>query len=89
MNSVRRMITLPKEPKIKFAIMQVRGSVAPGLQGLYIGYTQKNGAVSKVKKNSHLTRAQNTPSAAATVQVSHVLPAGRFSCLLRGPVAPQ
>jgi hypothetical protein len=52
----------------------------------YTGYTQKNGAVSKVNKNviSHLTRAQHTPSAAATVQVSHALPAVRFSYLLRG-----
>ena len=35
----------------------------------------KNGAVSKVNKKfiSHLTRAQRTPSAAATVQVSHAL----------------
>jgi len=32
----------------------------------------------------NLTRAQRTPSAAATVQVSHALPAIRFSCLLRG-----
>ena len=50
------------------------------------GYTQKNGAVSKVNKRfiSHLTRAQRTPSAAATVQVSHALGAVRFSCLLRG-----
>ena len=50
------------------------------------GYTQKNGAVSKVNKKfiSHLTRAQRTPSAAATVQVSHALPAVRFSCLPRG-----
>ena len=50
------------------------------------GYTQKNGAVSKVNKKfiSHLTRAQRTPSAAAAVQVSHALPAVRFSCLLRG-----
>jgi len=49
------------------------------------GYTQKSGAVSKVNKKffSHLTRAQRTPSAAATVQVSHALPAVRFSCLLR------
>jgi hypothetical protein len=48
--------------------------------------SQKNGAVSKVNKKfiSHLTRAQRTPSAAATVQVSHALPAVRFSCLLRG-----
>jgi hypothetical protein len=39
------------------------------------GYTQKNGAVSKVNKIfiSHLTRAQRTASAAATVQVSHAL----------------
>jgi hypothetical protein len=49
-------------------------------------YTQKNGAVSKVNKKfiSYLTRAQRTPSAAATVQVFHALPAVRFSCLLRG-----
>ena len=47
---------------------------------------QINGAVSKVNKKfiSQLTRAQRTPSAAATVQVSHALPAVRFSCLLRG-----
>ena len=47
---------------------------------------QMNGAVSKVNKKfiSHLTRAQRTPSAAAAVQVSHALPAVRFSCLLRG-----
>ena len=50
------------------------------------GYTQKNGAVSKVNKKliSHLTRAQHTPSAAETVQVSHALPAVHFSCLMRG-----
>ena len=47
-----------------------------------------NGAVSKVNKTFifHLTRAQRTPSAAATVQVCHALPAVRFSCLLRGRV---
>jgi archaellum component FlaF (FlaF/FlaG flagellin family) len=41
----------------------------------YTGYTQKDGAVSKVNKIfiSHLTRAQHTPSAVATVQVSHAL----------------
>jgi len=52
----------------------------------YTGYTQKNCAVSKLNKKfiSHLTRAQRTPSAAATAQVSHALPAVRFSCLLRG-----
>ena len=52
----------------------------------YTGYTQKNGGVSKVNKKfiSHLTRAQRIQSAAATVQVSHALPAVRFSCLLRG-----
>ena len=45
-----------------------------------------NGAVSKVNKKfvSHLTRAQRTPLAAATVQVSHGLPTVRFPCLLRG-----
>jgi hypothetical protein len=52
----------------------------------HIGHTQKNGAVSKVNKKfmSHITLAQHTPSAAATIQVSHALPAVRFSCLLRG-----
>jgi len=41
----------------------------------HTGYTQKNGAVSKVNKTciSHLTRAQRTPSAAASFQVCHVL----------------
>jgi hypothetical protein len=50
------------------------------------GYSQKNGAVSKDNKKSisHFTRAKRTPSAAATVQMSHVLPAVRFSCLLLG-----
>ena len=45
-----------------------------------------NGAASKVNKKfiSHLTRAKRTPSAAATVQVSHALPAVRFSYLLWG-----
>ena len=50
------------------------------------GYTQKNVAVLKVNKKfiSVLTRTKLTPSAASTVQVSHALPAVRFSCLLRG-----
>jgi hypothetical protein len=53
---------------------------------LYTGCTLKNGAFSKVKKKFiyPLTRAQRTPSAAVTVQVSHALPVVRFSCLLRG-----
>ena len=41
----------------------------------------------KVTRNlriSHFTRAQRTPSAAATVHVSHALQAVRFSCLMRG-----
>ena len=44
-----------------------------------------NDAVSKVNNKfiSHLTQAKCTPLAAATVQVSHALPAVRFSCLLR------
>ena len=47
---------------------------------------QMNGAGSKVNKKfiSQLTRAQRTPPAAATVQVSQPLPTVRFSCLLRG-----
>jgi hypothetical protein len=46
------------------------------------------GAVSKVNKKfiSHLTRAQRTPSAATTVQVSYALPAVRF-CGAAGPVS--
>ena len=53
---------------------------------VYTGCLQMNGAVSKVNKKfiSQLTRAKRTPSAAATVQVYHALPAVRFSCLLRG-----
>jgi len=41
----------------------------------YKRYTRKNGAVSKVNKKliSHITLAQPTPSAAATVQVSNAL----------------
>ena len=41
----------------------------------YTGCLQMNGAVSKVNNKciSHLTRAQRTPSAAATLQVSHAL----------------
>jgi hypothetical protein len=51
-----------------------------------MGHSQKNGAVSKVIKESisHPTRTQHTLSAAGTVQVSHSLPAVRFSCLLQG-----
>ena len=54
----------------------------------YTGYTQKNGAVSKVNKKfiSLLTRAQRTPSAAVTVQVSHALPEINF--LLTFETAP-
>ena len=48
-----------------------------------------NGAVSKVNKKfiSHLTRAKRTPLAAATVQVSHVLPAVRSLVLTAGLVS--
>jgi hypothetical protein len=46
----------------------------------------KNGAILKVNNKiiSHLTQAQCTPSAVTIIQVSHALPAVRFSCLLRG-----
>jgi hypothetical protein len=42
---------------------------------MYTECTQMNGAVSNVNKKfiSQLTQAQHTPSAAATVQVSHTL----------------
>ena len=51
------------------------------------GYTQKNGAVSKVNKKfiSHLIRVQRTPSAAANVQVSHALPGVSSFVLTAGP----
>ena len=57
-----------------------------GGTGHNTGCLQKNGAVSKVNKKliSLLTRAQRIPLAAETVQVSHALPAIRFSCLMRG-----
>ena len=44
-------------------------------QVINTGCSQMNGAVSEVKKKctSYLTRAKRTPSAAATVPVSHVL----------------
>ena len=50
------------------------------------GCLQMNGAVSKVNKKfiSHLTRAKYTPLAAATVQVSHALPAVRSLVLTAG-----
>jgi hypothetical protein len=45
---------------------------------LYTGYTQKNGAVSKLNKKfiAHLTWAQRIPSAEATVQVSRIYEMG-------------
>jgi hypothetical protein len=51
----------------------------------YTVHTQKNGAVSKVDKEiiSHPTRGQHTLSTAGIAQFSDVLPAIRFSCLLR------
>jgi hypothetical protein len=47
---------------------------------------KKNGAVSKLNKKSvsHLTLVKCTPSAVATVQVYHALPAVSFSGILRG-----
>jgi len=61
-------------------------SIIHNMSTAYTEYTQKNGAVSKFKKIliSHPKRTQRTPSAAATVRVSHALPAVRLSCLLRG-----
>jgi hypothetical protein len=58
------------------------------IEEVYTGYKQKNGAVSNINKQFifHPTQARytRTLSAAGTVQVSHALPAVRFSCLLRG-----
>ena len=49
-----------------------------------------NDAVSKVNKKfiSHLTRAKHTSLAAATVQVSHALPAVRSLVLIAGAAGP-
>ena len=71
--------------KILRVLKMISGVIAT-FNEAYTGYTQKNGAVSKVNKKltSHLTRAQRTPSTVETVQVSHALPAVRFSCLMRG-----
>ena len=48
-----------------------------------------NDAVSKINKKfiSHLTRTQPTPSAAATVQVSHALRAVRSLVLTAGQIS--
>jgi hypothetical protein len=53
-------------------------------------HSQKNGAVSKVNKKFtfHLTQAQRTPSAAATVQVSQVLPVEFASHAYYGAAGP-
>ena len=67
-----------------FSVLQKHKKKRGNRRNNYIGYTQKNGTVSKVNKKciSHLTRARHTRSAVPTV--SHALPAVRFSCLLRG-----
>ena len=64
----------------------LRRSIECTHRRLYTVYTQKNDAFSKVNKKfiSHLIRAQRTPSAAATVQVSHALPAVRSLVLTAG-----
>jgi hypothetical protein len=50
----------------------------------YTGHTQKNGAVSELLNKFFIIWAQLTLSAARNVQVSFILLAVRFSCLLRG-----
>ena len=52
------------------------------IQGIY----KRMARFQKLTRNLflNLTRAQHTPSAVANVQVSHVLPAVRLSCLLGG-----
>jgi hypothetical protein len=51
---------------------------------IYREYTKEWWFQKLIKIISHTTRAQHTLSAPGTVQVSHALPAVRFSCLLRG-----
>ena len=53
---------------------------------IYTVCLQMNGAVSKVNKKfiSHLTRAKRSPLAAATLQVSHAIPAVRSLVLTAG-----
>ena len=74
--------------KLKYNVPSLPLRIKRGLNK-HSDYTvclQMNGAVSKVNKKfiSHLIWAKRTSSAAATVQVSHALPAVHFSCLLRG-----
>jgi len=59
----------------RFAYFSMCVLLAACLISLYTGCRQKNGAVSKVNNKfiSRLTLAQPTPSAAATVPVSHAL----------------
>ena len=64
----------------KIEVSAVRYNLARPLScSPYTVCLQMNGVVSKVNKEfiSHLTRAKRTPLAAATVQVSHALPAVR------------
>ena len=69
-----------------FAIGHPGQRRVPLLVCMYTGYTQKNGTVSKVNKKfiSRLTRAQRTPSVAATVQASHALTLGRLISYIYG-----
>jgi hypothetical protein len=84
------IITLKSSTSLSDFILQRRFSkLSFSYVVIHCSYTvrsNKNGAVSKVNNKciSHLIRAQRTPSAAATVQVSHALPVVSFSCLLRG-----
>ena len=56
---------------------------------IYTGYTQNNGAVSKLNKKfiSHLTRAQRTPSVAATVPSFSCATSSSLLMLTAGPVS--
>ena len=82
---VSQHIYLLKNAKILMSFPYTNNNLTISKQTQSTECLQMNGAVSKVNKKfiSHLTRAKRTPSAAATVQVSHALPAVRFSCLLR------
>ena len=64
-----------------------RSNVLLLIIGLHVqGIHKRMVRFQKVNKEfiSHFSRAQLTPSAAETVQVSHALPAVSFSCLMRG-----
>ena len=87
---ITQLISLPNDWPCYFSVCFRVINCVLSVQVLVVpvstGCLQMNGAVSKVNKKfiSHLTLAKRTPLAAATVQVSHALPAVRSLVLTAG-----